>query len=72
MLLHLLVVGFGNSRDTGPDGLGRRLCGERSGGYNRSIGEEIEKCGRHYMCSFYTARSAGIDIRKEGGARRGA
>ncbi len=49
MLLHLLVVGAGNSLDTGLVGLGRRLRGERDGGYSPPIGEEIGHCGRHYM-----------------------
>jgi hypothetical protein len=51
-------------------GCGRRLSRERSGGCGRPIGEEIGYRSRHYTSFFNTARSDGIEFRKEGGAGR--
>jgi hypothetical protein len=51
-------------------GYGRRLSGERSGDCGRPIGEEIGYRTRHYKCILDTARSDGIDFRKELGASK--
>ena len=67
MFHHLLVVGAGKSCDPCLAGIGRRLSGERSGACGGPIGEEIGYRMRHYGTCLNTARSGGIELRKEGG-----
>jgi hypothetical protein len=64
MLLHLLVVGDGNSCDPGPDGLGRRLSGEHNGGCAARSGRRSGGAAATTSVLLNTARSDRIDLIK--------